>query len=215
MTPGELETAARNQYNAVGDTNWSSTEIYNLVYAACLELVRDCGFIIERVYTTTTVASTQDYAMPTQTLSVKRVTYDGKKLAPYTMRDDDSITLSNQATTDTGEPDYYYQWNDTLSLRPIPQEAKTLKVYTINYPQTITSTSTLEVPEFTHMMIVDYIVSRMAAKDMNFDTASFHSGLWETHKQMLTRKLRQMKRGDAFAVVQAEELHPITGLGNQ
>lgn len=215
MTPDEIETAARNQYNASGDTNWSSSEIYNLIWAACIELTRDCGLVIERVYSTTTVAGTQDYSFPTQTLSIKRVTYDGKKLAPYTMRDDDSITLTNQATTDTGEPTYYYEWDRTISLRPIPDDAKTLKIYSINYPQAITTTSTLEVPVFTHMMLVDYVVSRMAAKDMNFETAGFHSNLWENHKALLTRKIRSMKRGDAFSVVQAEEMHPITGLGNQ
>lgn len=215
MTPQEIEAAARNQYNAVGDSNWSSSEIYNLIYAACLELTRDCGIVIERTYTTTTVAGTSEYAMPTNCLSIKRVTYNGKKLAPYTFRDDDTITLANQAATDQGDPQYYTQWEDVIALRPVPDDAQTLKIYSINEPQSVSSSSTLEVPTFTHNMIVDYVVSRMAAKDMNFQTAQFHSQLWETHKQAITRKLRMMKRGDAFAVVQAEELHPITSLGNQ
>ena len=215
MTPQEIETAARNQYNAASDSNWSSSEIYTLIYAACLEMVRDCNLVIERVYTTSTVAGTQEYAFPTYALSIKRVTYNGKKLAPYTFRDDDTITLSNEANADQGEPTYYYEWNESFFLRPIPQEVGTLKVYTINEPQTVTSNSVLEVPTFTHMNIVDYVVAQMAAKDMNFQTAQYYTQKWDMHKEMITRKLRLMKVQDAYRIVQAEETHPITTLGSQ
>lgn len=215
MTPQQIETAARNQYNAVGDSNWSSSEIFTLIYAACLELTRDCGFVIEREYSTTTVSGTQEYEFPTNALSIKRVTYNGKKLAPITFRDDDTVTMQNQLTTDTGEPQYYTQWDSSIALRPIPDSAATLRIYTINEPQEITLTSTIEVPTFTHMSIVNYVVSQMAAKDMNFQTAQYYRQIWADDKEMIKRKLKLMKRGDAFAVVQAEELHAITDLGNQ
>lgn len=215
MTPQEIETAARNKYNSVGASFWSSSEIFNLIYAACCELVRDCGIVIERVYTTTTVAGTQEYDFPTNAISIKRITYNGKKLMPYTMRDDDTITLSNQAAVDQSEPQYYFVWNQTISLRPLPDDAKTLKVYTINEPQTITSNSTLEVPTWTHFMLVDYVVSEMAAKDMNFQTAQWYRGMWDNHKAQISKKLRLLKTGDAFKTVQAEEAHPITTLGPQ
>lgn len=215
MTPTEIETAARNQYNAIGDTNWSSSELQGSMYAACLELVRDCGFVIERVYTATTVAGTQDYDYPSYVLAIKRVTYDGLKLMPYTLRDDDIITLSNQASTDQGSPKYYTTWNSTISLRPLPDSAETLKIYAISEPQPITTTSTLEVPTFMHMNIVDYVVAAMAAKDLNFETAGYHRNLWEGHKVAITKKLRLMKVSDAFKTVQAEESHPITSLGPQ
>ena len=38
MTPGEIETAAREQYNAVNDTFWSSAEIMNLIFQATSEM---------------------------------------------------------------------------------------------------------------------------------------------------------------------------------
>jgi len=215
MTPIEIETSARNQYNAVGDPNWSSTEIYNLIYAACLEMARDCNLVIERVYTTSTVVGTQEYAFPTNALSIKRVTYNGKKLMPYTFRDDDTITLTNEASTDQGEPTYYYSWNSSIFLRPLPDTVRTLKIYTINEPQAVVSTSTLEVPTFTHMNIVDFVVSQMASKDLNFNTANYYRGLWDAHKVAIARKLKLMKVGDAFRTVQSEESHPLTTLGPQ
>lgn len=215
MTPTQIEEAARNRYNAVGDTNWSSAELQFLMYGACLEMVRDCGLVIERVFTTSTVAGTQDYDYPSYVLSVKRVTYDGLKLAPYTHRDDDSITLSNQAATDQGSPQYYTLWNNVISLRPLPDSVKVLKIYSVNEPQPIVTASTLEVPTFTHMNIVDYVVAQMAAKDLNFQMAQFYMNMWEGHKIAITKKLRLMKVSDAFKVVQAEEIHPITTLGNQ
>jgi hypothetical protein len=180
-----------------------------------MELVRDCGIVIERIYTTSTVIGTQEYAFPTNALSIKRVTYNGKKLAPYSLREDDIITLSNEANADQGEPTYYYTWNNSIYLRPIPVAVQSLKVYSINQPQAIETTSTLEVPVYTHMNIVDYIVSQMAAKDMNFETAQYYRQLWDGHKMQIQKKMRLMKQGDAFGVVKVEELIPITTLGNQ
>jgi len=216
MTPSELETHARRRYNAVGDTFWSQQEILDYLYNACLQMARE-ALVIEQAYTTTTVAGTQEYAYPTNTIQIKRVTYNGSKLQPINFREDDALTGFNASTTAQGSPQYYAIWDETLILRPIPDAAQTLKIYSYNEPQAITITSTLEVPSQFHMDLLDYVNAEMAAKDENFKAAEYYMKQWADNpmKGLMAAKryAARKKRGDAFAAVQDEERLGITILG--
>jgi len=204
MTPSQIEEAARRRYNSVSDNFWSSDEILELLYDACLELAMETN-CIERLYTTTTVAGTQSYAFPTNVVSIKRVTYDDKKLKPINMREDDAITGLNQGTTAQSSPEYYWFYDYTLYLRNIPDAAETLKLWAYVEPSAITSTSTLEVPTEFHMKLVNYIVAEMAAKDSNFEAASYYTKKWEKAKLDVMKALKMRKRADSFGNVQDEE----------
>lgn len=204
MTPTQLETAARNKYNAIGDSFYGQNEIFDLIYDACNQLARET-LCIKATYSTSTVAAQQEYTKPTNTISIKRITYEGKKLKPINFREDDSITGLNQSVTDQGTPTYYFEWDDTIYLRPIPSGVGTLKIYSINAHDVITSTSTLSIPSEYHMNLVDYAVSEMCAKDQNFEMATWYSNKWEKFKLDCLRFEKKKLRGDSFASVQAEE----------
>lgn len=204
MTPSAIEEAARRRYNSVGDSFWSSEEILELLYDACLELAQET-LCIERTYSTNTVAGTQEYAFPTNTIAIKRVTYNGQKLKFIDMREDDAVTGLDMSTTSQGTPQYYFVWNETISLRPIPNEAATLKIWTFNEPSSLTTTSTLEIPSLFHMKLVSYILTEMAAKDSNAVAARFYAEKWEKAKLDVKRWMQKRKRRDSFAVVKDDE----------
>lgn len=213
MMPSEVEQMARERYNAVGETFWSQSEIFSLIYAACCEIAQETK-CIERTYETTTVADTQEYPYPTNTISIKRVTYDGVKLAPIDFRKSDSLTLNNTTTTITGTPDYYVEWNGTIILFPTPNDAKTLKVYSYNQPQAVTVTSSLEVPEIFHTRLVNYVLSEMYAKDKDFSSAQYYKTMWEQKDKAEIKKwINKRRRGDSFATVLDEDSLPNTILG--
>lgn len=205
MTPAQIEEYARRRYNAVGDTFWSQEEIFQHIYDACLEMSREC-LSVERTYSTTTVSGTQGYDFPTNAMAIKRVTWNGRKLTPMDMREDDAITGLNMATTDTGNPEFYWIWNQTIYLRPIPGSAQTLKLWTYNFPSTVTTTSTLEIPEQFHLKIPNYVNQQMALKDQNFTAAEYYSSLWERDKTDIKRWMKKMKRADGFATVKDENM---------
>ena len=129
MTPTQLESAARQRYNAVNDSFWSQAEMLGMIYQAQMELAAEC-LVIQNKYTTTTVASQQAYAWPTRAISIKRVTYDGAKIDPIDMREDDAISLSNTTSIATGTPQFYFSWENSIYLQPVPSEAKTLEIWT-------------------------------------------------------------------------------------
>ena len=212
MTPSAVEEAARQRYNAVNETFWSQDEIFTLEYLASQEMALETK-CIERTYTTTTVASTQEYAYPTNVISIKRVTYNGAKLAPIDLRRMDSLTLNTSSTTVTGTPDYYAEWNGTLILFPTPDAAQTLKVYSFNEPQVITVSSTLEIPTAFHGRLVNYILSEMYAKDKDFPSAKYYKDLWLKDIQEVKRWIARRRRGDSFATVVDESSLQNTILG--
>lgn len=204
MTPSDIEEAARRRYNSVGDSFWSQDEIFQLIYDACLELALETK-CIERTFTSTSVSGTQEYAYPTNVIGIKRVTYDNKKLKPINFREDDAITGLNQAVSTTGSPSYYFFWDYVMSFRPIPDDAKTIKVWAYVQPSVITSTSTLEVPTEFHMKLVNYVLGTMAAKDTNWDAADRYMQMWTKTKVDVLKWVAMRKRLDSFANVIDEE----------
>lgn len=204
MTPTQIETAARNKYNAIGDSFFSTSEILDLLFDACNQLSRE-ALLIKRVYTTSTVASQQEYSKQTNTIALKRITYNGQKLKPITFREDDTLTGLNQSTTSEGTPAYYFEWDSSIFLRPIPSGVGTLKIYSINSHSAITSSSVLEIDEIYHMDLVNYLTSEMCAKDNNFKMADWYLKKWEKAKGDAMGFERKRLRGDSFATVQAEE----------
>jgi hypothetical protein len=213
MTVEELETLIRQETNTVGDTFWSSEELRNLMWQAHLEYARE-GMMIERTYTTTSVASQQEYDYPENTISIKRVTYDGEKLEPITMREDDALTLSNTATLETGTPKYYFVWNETLYLRPVPStSALTIKIFSFNEPQRITATSSFEIP---CQFIPDtkyFVMAAMAAKEGDFNKSQYYRGLWDMAVKNAKKWARKRLRGDSFNAVQDWETLPLSVVG--
>ena len=212
MTPSEIETMARRQYNAVNDSFWSQAEVMDLIYAACLELSNESD-LIEDTFTTTTVAGTQTYSFPTNALKIYRVEYDGQKLQKITQRDDDKLTLVNSNTTEQGRPLAYWIWNNELYLRPIPDDAKQLKVFAYVQAAPIQVTSTLEIPSVFHTRITDFILHAFTAKDKDYTASRYYLEKWEKSKMDVKRWVQKRKRSDSFAQVISEDDSILTPLG--
>jgi hypothetical protein len=213
MTPTQIETKARRLYNAVGDTNWSSTEIVDIIHLGSLEITRDCDLVIEKKFSLTTTIAVGEYAFPTNATAIKRLTYNGKKLKEISMREDDSLTLENQLATDQGDTEYYYVWNRTINLRPLPASAVALDVFAICNEDELTSSSTIDIPIAYHGSLVVYVAMQMAAKDLNWAMYDRLDAKWKDEKLAIRSHIKRSKRADGFAVVKVEELLPYTTLG--
>jgi hypothetical protein len=213
LTPTQLETIIRQRTNTVGDTFWSTDEMLKLFWMAHLEMARE-SLCIERTYTTPSVASQQEYDYPSNTISIKRVTYDGEKLEPITMREDDAMTLSDMTTIATGRPKYYFVWNETIYLRPVPDtSALTIKIFSYNEPQEILSTSSFEIP---CQFVPDtqyYVMAAMSSKEGDFQKATYYQNMWEAAVSKCKTWTKKRLRGDSFSAVQDSDTLPISLLG--
>lgn len=213
MIASDVTGAARDLYNATGDTFFSDTLMWNWIWQAERIIARK-GFIIEGSQTTATVNGTQAYAYPTNATSIVRVTVNGKKLKRVTFRQDDSLTLSNAASIQSGLPLYYSDWNRNIYLRAVPDGAYTMVIYSYNSPAQITSASqSLDIDAEWHMAVVDYILMYMFAKDKDPAMAKFYQERWNMHVIDAIRLRAKRKTSDSFKTVQDEETLPVTILG--
>ena len=189
----------------MGDNFYSSAEIYDLVYEASLILATDALMIEKKDASTSTVAGTQAYNYPTRCIAFKRIEYDGNKLMPIDQRDDDQLTFNNATTQEQGTPQYYFIWNGQIYLRPIPVAAATLTFYYFAEPKQVEAGDTLEIPTMFHLDIVNFVVSELAAKDLNADIAAFYNGKWEKGVQKAIQWKRRRTISDSFKAVKDEE----------
>lgn len=207
MTPSELEERVRNRYNSIGDSFWSQDEIFGLITDAQTQAAREC-LLIERTFTTTTTAGVQEYSFPTNAIAIKRVTWNGQRVDPIDMIEDDALTGMNTGNVAEGTPTVYFQWNYTISLRPLPGSAETLKIWAYCTASEVEANSSLEIPEQFHSDMLNYVLMEMLMKDKNYTGASKYEERWE--KSMLRMKAwaKKRKRADGFAVVKSEEMIP-------
>lgn len=196
MTPSEIQAATRRKYNAEGDTFYNDAYFYDLIYEAETELAEE-AMVIEKVYSTTSVASQREYSWPSTAIAIKRIEYDGNKLRYSNFREDDALTLSQADTTETGTPDFYQIWDRTIYLRPIPGTAGlTIRIFTYDRPSLqSTGNANLDTPEHYHKDIVNFCVSNLAAKNQDQGTANYYLQLWQN-------ALRRAKRWQAKRVAQ-------------
>jgi len=212
MTPTELVTFALQRWNEPAGGLFSDSELYTVIWSAQLELALE-SFCIRKVYTTPTVVSQQEYAKPTNAISIKRVTYEGQKLFKITDREDDALTLNNQTVTASGTPQYYWEWDTNIELRPLPAAVGTLKIYTYDIPQTVSASTTLDVPTRYHPRLANFMLAYMSEKDKNFQAASTYRQLWMKDLQDAKRYEKKFLRGDIIAHVLDEESAPLTTIG--
>ena len=202
MTPLEIETAARLRYNAVGDDFFPQNMIFDLITQAEMQISTE-AFATEGEFTTTSVAGQREYSYPTNTHAIKRVTYKDDELLKQELKDDPK----NDNNDPTGTPTGYTIWNDIVILFPTPDTSgDTIRMYTYEKAQTITSSSSLVTPVEYHHNIIDYVLSAFFAKDKDMKSASYHMQLWNDAVRKAKRDRMKRKRGDRFAVVRDREL---------
>lgn len=207
MTPQQIEDAARRKYNAVGSSFFAQAEIWDLIYQAECEIATETKMLEYRtVVSGGTVAGTQSYAYPSGILEVRRVEVDGQRLDRISLDEDDNVTLFDSNATEQGTPLYFYDWANTIYLRPIPSTSSLqIRVYGYREPSLVTSAAqTLEVPAIHHMRIVDKVVGEMMAKDGEVNNRYLDK--WENlHLPFMKAWVRKKKIGDRFNVVKDED----------
>lgn len=198
MTPSELNTYVRQQYNAVNDTFFADSEIFSYAYEAEMQLAK-FAYVLKNTYTDTSVSGQQEYSFPTNAMAIYRITYAGRKLKPITFREDDQVTLLNASTTATGEPLYYAKWDDVLYLRPVPSTTgDTIKVFTFDIPTEIVAGGSLNTPARFHLSIANFCLSKMCAKDKNLQMAQYYNNLWEKDLQQARSEEVRNWNSDGF-----------------
>jgi hypothetical protein len=205
MTPAELESLARNKFNAANDSFFSSAELHSYIYVAALEasMELDC---IESYATDTSVDGTRGYNFPTRAYKIKTVLYDDEVLTKLTLKEAEDLDIWD--ATDEGTPDSFYEWNNTIYLDPIPStSALTIGIYYYAYhPDVLVGSASLSLPVPIHPRLINKILADMYGKDQNTQMADYYLNLWENVDKPAMRKFNVIsRRGNKFTGVRMVE----------
>lgn len=205
MDSGQIETAARQKINAVNDSAfWSSAEIQNYLFFSCQEMAVKTN-CIEAIYSTTSVASQDQYSKPTLAMGIRRITYNDKKLMPIDQRIYDSL-IGGIGTAATGTSTYWWMYNDVINLYPIPDTtALTIKIWTYDEPSLTTFGGPITIPTPYHHLLVEGVCYHMASKEAGNPLVQMFGSKWEAGIEYVKEHMRRKKRGDNFARVHREE----------
>lgn len=203
LTPTQLESYARQRYNATGDNFFSEGELLNHIWAAQMELATK-ALCVRQVFTTPSVASQQEYTAPSTLLGIYRATYDGEKLEVTSL--DQVLRETEGLSVSSGFSDSIAHWGSTFYLAPIPSEsAKTIKIWAFVEPQEVTATSSLEVPARHQFKLVNYLLAHMAYKDNNFNLGDRYMKMWDADVDKARQEEILLFRTGGFQTVGNED----------
>ncbi len=135
--------------------------------------------------TTATVAAQQDYALPSDLLTLVSVRYGTEKLAALTLQEADEYV--DASTNNQGVPQYFSVWGSTISLYPIPTDANTsLNLFYNRQPLVVNDNSDIpEIPAAYHLRLVEYCIAQAFELDSEMESyqakmAQFNDGVKNT-----------------------------------
>lgn len=134
--------------------------------------------ILETIATTTSVVDQASYIIPSDIISLKRVTYAGKNIKNVSLQEFDQYITDNQDTptiNDTGTPEIFYSYGEEISFYPVPNVAgDDIKLYYSQFPAEVASAvDDLTLPIKYHNRIVEYCLQQAYELDENFEAASY------------------------------------------
>lgn len=214
MTPAEILSQARSQFDDPNSTFITDAEGYAYIWQGLYELCAQSD-IIEVKQTKTTVNGTADYSfnfLPTNGgtllvqdfIKIKMVTWDENILF---RRDLEKFQQIVGPTASSGSPQWYRYFNNTMTLTPTPTSAKTLLVYGTGRPAEITANTANDdlfhsfgFEEAFQQDVIDYVLMRMYYKDDD-QKAIEHRTLWEAHLKRITLEQKQIEYMDNHTTV--------------
>jgi len=201
LTVSDIQTRARERYNAEGDTFFSDQMLRALIFSAQDELAKE-GWVIENTYQTDSTADTRTLTYPENTLAIKEVRYDYDKLWKLPLRRDPKTSTSDP----TGTPRAYAVWDDNIILYPTPDTTgDVIQIRTYSYPQDICSnTDPIQVPQEYRDDLIDYVLAHMAIKDQNIPLYNTYIAQWRLTVLKAKEQRKRRLRADRPARVKDE-----------
>lgn len=118
------------------------------------------------------------YAAPADTLAIRAVYYNQKKLDFYSRTEYDAyVNINDPTETASGTPFLYTRHVDDLILYPTPDSVGTIKIWYFQRPPEVTaSTDNLPFPVEYHLRIVEYCLQQAYQTDEDWEAANQMSG---------------------------------------
>lgn len=157
---------------------------------------------IQAVATTPLVADQTDYSLSTVTpriYEINSILIDGRRVGNIPVSQaEESISLADPEGSETGAPQFWYEWANTIKFWPKPNAGGTIQIRYIALPSDVTTNGAdvLSLRDEYFMDIVNYVLKQayemdenpemMQAKAQEFTQSVTERGEKETNSQHMT-----------------------------
>lgn len=157
---------------------------------------------IQAVATTPLVADQTDYSLSTVTpriYEINSILIDGRRVGNIPVSQaEESISLADPEGSETGAPQFWYEWANTIKFWPKPNAGGTIQIRYIAFPSDVTTNGAdvLSLRDEYFMDIVNYVLKQayemdenpemMQAKAQEFTQSVTERGEKETNSQHMT-----------------------------
>lgn len=210
-TQADVLEQIRDRLDEATSTYWTDAELYRFINEGAREVCRR-GEVLQKRDTIASIASTQEYTMPTDVLRVYRVEYEdaSSNVVPLEYRDFnsmDSIWWTRQKTTTGSKPYWYTMWGYPPALKiilyPAPTTgSETIRVFYYGLPTALADdgtdvAETVEVPQGWEDLVVLFAEFTAMRKDGDPRWAEAKTLFEERTKDMIEMTRRWTDQADS------------------
>ncbi len=215
MTPAQAYSTVRLQLNEATAAFWSNAEIYGYLWEGECLLAGKLG-LFQAITAHTTVTGTSAYTCPDNWLRISRITYDGKKLKKGDFTERDYLDGTNYGSTpQSGKPQMYTEWAESVYTFPVPDDAKTLEFFGLKAPaEVVSGASSFSIKDQSlQQMLPDYAIWKASLKDGDTGRADRHKQAWEQNVLRAETIWVDKKAEDRTYAIKDEDDYPGGFLG--
>lgn len=192
MSYGPSTKTVQNVYDYVkrvfGDeagVQLSDNDIVRWINEAQREIAHETA-CLQATATTSIVAGQADYTVGAITpviYEISSVLIDGKRVVNMSVSQaEESISLADPEESETGAPQFWYEWANTLTFWPVPNAAGTLTIRYVAEPTDITATGTdvLSLPDEYFQDIITFVLKQAYEMDENPEMMQLKAAEYES-----------------------------------
>lgn len=194
MNLGEIKTRVKRQFGDESSVQVTDDDIVRWVNDAQREIAQQ-NDLLETIATTTITASTSEYSLPADILTLRAVRFNNYKLEALSQEEADSkiVNYENPAAYVLGTPVHFWIYANKLTLYPTPNTSGVLlKIYYTRIPIAVSVDA--NIPELHvkyHGRIVDYVLQQAYEMDENWEASGNKSA-------QLVAGLNSLKEADSW-----------------
>jgi len=183
MNLGQIIISVQRQFGDESGAQITRSDIVRWSNDAQVDIVRKTECL--QVHSETDVIKDDgSYDVPFDFIKLRRVTFDGKRLARVELEELDNLN-SDQSNSNSSYPEMFYVWGRKIWLYPKPSKSGTgnLDVYYVKMPNELVSDQDVpEIPTHLHEDIIRFCLIR--AKELNEDDEKAQALMFEYDGRM-------------------------------
>lgn len=149
----------------------SNNDIIRWINEAQREINRQ-NAVLQQTATTTLNAGQADYSLASITppiYEINSLLINGRRVGNISVSQaEESISLADPESYETGAPQFWYEWANTITFWPVPNTAGTIKIRYTAIPTDIAADNdTLTMPDEYFMDIINYVLKMAYEMDEN------------------------------------------------